>query len=482
MGAKLSRTDGGPSGGGHPNTSPGSLSRRSLSLRLSRRTSSTLPSSLRDQGVSSVIPKEKNVSPKEQGVTSQTLPRTFDRGKSLSKRFRKSCRSWAVKKGLLDQGKAPETSPPVAEVVKQTEVTPVKSEPEEVSEEDDVSEEPEIDISVIVADLVVEAHKKKKLESKVKPKEEIEAMAGEQNEEELLQDSGKCEEETLTTLVETEAVVEIPVTREKEEIATSNILETETEMVVEERMNSESPGEDLDRGNHRERQDDMNEVVSQDINLLTSVDNVKIVLGAKIHNQEKEEKDEETNEDEKEDGREDNSECNENVDKDTQNNESSNDEKMEKNGNDVLDEESLWIERNFQEDTEQEEMKNTEETEMVDETETEARPRIVSSVSLEEVETQAVICGNITGYGHQEEQEVNQEYMGHVEQIELGGSDQYDGGKQRWSSRRLEIRGCYSLQIGSNIPECEAIVTVTVMSPVIVTIIVLILSVHIILY
>ena len=46
------------------------------------------------------------------------------------------------------------------------------SEPEEVMEEDDVTEEPEMDVAVIVAELVVEAHRRK-LASRAHSKEAI---------------------------------------------------------------------------------------------------------------------------------------------------------------------------------------------------------------------------------------------------------------------------------------------------------------------
>ena len=173
----------------------------------------------------------------------------------------------------------------------QEEAVARSSEPEEVMEEDDVTEEPEMDVAVIVAELVVEAHKRK-LASRAQSKEALAEKANDNDEiektkdgddetektntgndeietadnnddietadndediekadntddmkkenvedgrkEKLLQDSERCEEEALATLVETEAVVEVQVAPEEGEYiydTTSSVLEIETETV-----------------------------------------------------------------------------------------------------------------------------------------------------------------------------------------------------------------------------------------------------------
>ena len=111
--------------------------------------------------------------------------RNFERGRSLSKRFRKSCRNWAAKKGIVDQSKSGrKDAGGVEEEAKreQEEVVARSSEPEEVMEEDDVTEEPEMDVAVIVAELVVEAHKRK-LASRAHSKEALAEKANDNDEQ-----------------------------------------------------------------------------------------------------------------------------------------------------------------------------------------------------------------------------------------------------------------------------------------------------------
>ena len=226
MGNKFSRGDPG-SPEELPEKSPGAFSRRSLSLRRSRRNT--------------------------QEDTTNTLPPRLERGGSISRRLRRSCRNWATKRGLV-QGK--EGQEETAHSAPEVEVMVIEVGPEEVMEEDDVVEEPEMDVAVLVAQLVVEAHKRKlasraasRAPSKEKLTDEENERNTEQDKEELLQDSERCEEEALATLVETEAVIETQVTPEEEENTTSSVLEIETEKVGEEEEDeptAENTSEDCD--------------------------------------------------------------------------------------------------------------------------------------------------------------------------------------------------------------------------------------------
>ena len=133
------------------------------------------------------------------------------------------------------------------------------SEPEEVMEEDDVTEEPEMDVAVIVAALVVEAHRRK-LASRAQSKEAIAEKANnvadnDKTEEELLQDSDRCEEEALATLVETEAVIEIQVAPEGGDNTTSSVLEIESETVSDD-VETEIPVGSFEESNQT-NEDDM---------------------------------------------------------------------------------------------------------------------------------------------------------------------------------------------------------------------------------
>merc|ERR1712106_579441 len=99
---------------------------------------------------------------------SRPLPRHFERSRSLSKRFRKSCRNWAVGRGLVEE-KKPEISS------KKDEETPNEKNNSKVSEDNDLTlidleENPEttkytkdVDIGSIVAELVLDAQKRKNL-------------------------------------------------------------------------------------------------------------------------------------------------------------------------------------------------------------------------------------------------------------------------------------------------------------------------------
>lgn len=94
----------------------------------------------------------------------RTLPRHLERGKNLSKRFRKSCRNWAASKGLLNAGNSGKQN------VKNDFQEDVKSEEEDDGieiEVIDLEEEPEVklkaasemDIGQLVADLVLDARR-----------------------------------------------------------------------------------------------------------------------------------------------------------------------------------------------------------------------------------------------------------------------------------------------------------------------------------
>jgi len=181
------------------------------------------------------------------------LPRNFERGKSLSKRFRRSCRNWAAKKGLVEQGKPGRKEGTEEETKREQEEAGKSSEPEEVMEEDDVTEEPEMDVAVIVAELVVEAHRRK-LASRVQSKEAIAEKAkdvadDDETKEELLQDSEKCEEEALATLVETEAVIENQVAPDGGDNTTSSILDLESERVSDDLETEDPAGGDFEESN-----------------------------------------------------------------------------------------------------------------------------------------------------------------------------------------------------------------------------------------
>ena len=144
----------------------------------------------------------------------------------------------------MEQGKSGRKEGTEEETKREQEEAGKSSEPEEVMEEDDVTEEPEMDVAVIVAELVVEAHRRK-LASRVQSKEAIVEKANNvaddgETKEELLQDSEKCEEEALATLVETEAVIENQVAPERGDNTTSSILDLESERVSDD-LETEDP-------------------------------------------------------------------------------------------------------------------------------------------------------------------------------------------------------------------------------------------------
>jgi len=115
----------------------------------------TLPASFR----------KRNVNMQEEMANAPTSPRNpgLNRNASFSKRFRKSCRNWAVQKGIVDAKKTEEKKD--EEVLKtaaeelakpalaRRNSCPDAAEVAEVTKEDD--------LAAVVASLVVEAQKKK---------------------------------------------------------------------------------------------------------------------------------------------------------------------------------------------------------------------------------------------------------------------------------------------------------------------------------
>merc|ERR1719370_910666 len=111
----------------------------------------TLPASFRKRNVN------------QEPMTSPTSPRGpgLNRNASFSKRFRKSCRNWAVQKGIVDpkekEGEQKEETATSVEAAKPAPVRrnscPDAAEVAEVTKEDD--------LAAVVASLVVEAQKKK---------------------------------------------------------------------------------------------------------------------------------------------------------------------------------------------------------------------------------------------------------------------------------------------------------------------------------
>ena len=153
-----------------------------------------------------------------------TLPRNFERSRSLSKRFRRSCRNWAVGRGLIGEKKHQESTK------KEEEIETKKEEEKELADSDlaliDLEETPElsdntkdVDIGSIVAELVLDA-KKRKEELIINNSKSIEKV------DEALEE--KCEEEALETLVKAKAINEIQVTLEEStvEATTPSILHT----------------------------------------------------------------------------------------------------------------------------------------------------------------------------------------------------------------------------------------------------------------
>ena len=93
----------------------------------------------------------------------RTLPRHLERGKNLSKRFRKSCRNWATAKGLLNNN----TKEDSAEKKKDNDTTDVDDNEDNDIVVIDLEEDPELkykaasetDIGQLVADLVRDARR-----------------------------------------------------------------------------------------------------------------------------------------------------------------------------------------------------------------------------------------------------------------------------------------------------------------------------------
>jgi len=114
----------------------------------------TLPASFRKRNVN------------QEPMTSPTSPRGpgLNRNASFSKRFRKSCRNWAVQKGIVDPKKKEEEKE--GEQKEETAAT-VEAKPAPVRRNScpDAAEVAEVtkedDLAAVVASLVVEAQKKK---------------------------------------------------------------------------------------------------------------------------------------------------------------------------------------------------------------------------------------------------------------------------------------------------------------------------------
>jgi len=149
----------------------------------------------------------------------EILPAHLDRSRSFSKRFRRSCRNWAVGRGIVADKKTKET-----EELKETiESITVASQDLvlidlEEDQEDNLKNAKEADIGSIVAQLVLDAKKKKTL-SKNQLEETLNTKVL----------KGDDEKEALVTLDKPKVVNEIQVTLEEDtvEITTPSILHTE---------------------------------------------------------------------------------------------------------------------------------------------------------------------------------------------------------------------------------------------------------------
>jgi len=124
---------------------------------------STLPASFRRKG--QVVSKTGSL-PRNAG--SQKFERSTEAGgSSIGQKIRKSCRNWALQKGLVQKYSKSANAGPIGET------KPVNHEPEDNKKEevvDDTNDElvkedsnkNELDVGALVAALVVEAHKKKR--------------------------------------------------------------------------------------------------------------------------------------------------------------------------------------------------------------------------------------------------------------------------------------------------------------------------------
>jgi hypothetical protein len=149
----------------------------------------------------------------------ETLPRHFDRSRSVSKRFRRSCRNWAVGKGFIAEKKTEEVQK--AEAENQTETDRTKDAKDNDLTLIDLEENPEIhsqntkegDIGSIVAELVLDAKKRKEL-SKAQSEKTINHTESTEKIDTALEN--ECESEALETLDKPKVIHEIQVTLEEE--------------------------------------------------------------------------------------------------------------------------------------------------------------------------------------------------------------------------------------------------------------------------
>ena len=97
------------------------------------------------------------------GRDTGTLPRHLERGKNLSKRFRKSCRNWAASKGLIAQkpGKEEENKDESKDTTEDVVVIDLDEDPE--IHYNRSSQDQDSDIGRLVADLVLDAKRRNTL-------------------------------------------------------------------------------------------------------------------------------------------------------------------------------------------------------------------------------------------------------------------------------------------------------------------------------
>ena len=80
-----------------------------MGTKFSKAKSDVNPKSISEAYKSSELPETSVVHTEDKDCESKTLPRHLDRSRSFSKRFRRSCRNWAVGRGLITDKKAEST-------------------------------------------------------------------------------------------------------------------------------------------------------------------------------------------------------------------------------------------------------------------------------------------------------------------------------------------------------------------------------------
>lgn len=185
---------------------------------------STLPASFRRRGqeVSKTgsLPRNAGSSNFERGTGAA------EANNSLGQKIRKSCRNWAVQKGLINRGaKSAGNGEVQKEEPKENTLAPDDAIPQEASNKEEGQKE--MDIGAIVASLVVEAHKKKMASRAASRAQSREALLDTVNNNEDCQDvtkevvgeeSGHRSQDVVTTTTTEESTAAIRQTEHKPDI------------------------------------------------------------------------------------------------------------------------------------------------------------------------------------------------------------------------------------------------------------------------